>query len=122
MIVLLALTGVLGVCAGASSVPPATTTAVPAVPGLDPVAWPGGESVISAHDAGSEARAHVHDAISLLCLCALVAAGVLLVTSRGAPLHRLRRRVQATAWPSRAMRVFAPVTLTDPLSWGVCRR
>lgn len=119
-IVLLALTGVLGVTAGAPSAP--TVATVTAVPGVEPVAWFGGESAVSAHEAGSAAGGHVHDAVSLLCLCALVVASVLLVARQGAPLHVLRRRVRATVPPLRVMRVLAPVTSTDPFSWGVCRR
>lgn len=115
VIVLLALTGVLGVAAGEPPVPAAAMTAVPVV---EPVTWFGGESAVS----GDDARSHVHDAVSLLCLCALVVVGVLSVTGRRAPLHWQRRRVRAIARPTRAMPILAPVRLTDPLSWGVCRR
>ncbi|WP_125777269.1 hypothetical protein [Antribacter gilvus] len=117
VIVLLALTGVLGVTAAEPSSPTASATS-----GVELVAWLGGESAASAHDPAPDAGTHAHDTISLLCLCALVVAGVLLAAGRSAPLHRLRRRVPASAWPTWVMRDVAPFTSTDPLSWGVCRR
>ncbi|MCP2284982.1 hypothetical protein APR04_003909 [Promicromonospora umidemergens] len=120
VIVLLALTGVLGATAGESSAPTAAT--MTAELGAEPVAWLGGDSAVSAHDPAPGAGTHAHDTISLLCLCALVVAGVLLAAGRGAPLHRLHRRVPASAWPTWVMRDVAPFTSTNPLSWGVCRR
>ncbi|MBA8809735.1 hypothetical protein [Promicromonospora sukumoe] len=82
MAVLLVLTVLFG---GAAEQLPTSSAAVAVAPAEAPAEMPsallGDGSVIAAETVGS----HLHDTISLLCLCALVMVGVLLVTRR---VHR----------------------------------
>ena len=112
VVVLLALTGLVAVTAAEPSAPAVAMSVAPPIE-----AAPGGEAAVSA-DAD---RSQAHDAIAMLCLCALVVAGGLLVARQGAPHHWLRRRAQRAARPPRLVCVSSLLTSADPLSWGVCR-
>ncbi|MFI8526670.1 hypothetical protein ACIGB8_19595 [Promicromonospora sukumoe] len=117
--VLLVLTVLFG---GAAEQFPTSSAAVAVAPAEAlaemPSALLGDGSVIAAETVGS----HLHDTISLLCLCALVMVGVLLVTRRGVPLRVLAERSRTTLRPAACAFVVLPTTTSDPLSWGVCRR
>ena len=119
VVVLLALIGLFGVAAEQSPAQATTiSTTTGAVPAAESLVLPHGTPAAATDDAGS----HAHDTISLLCLCALVMVGVLLVTRRGTPPHTSARRARTTTPASTTSRGVFPTTPTDPLSWGVCRR
>lgn len=112
VIALLAMTGLAGATvAGPRAVAMSVAPAVEATPGS------GSEVPVLADDD----RSHARDTITLLCLCALAAVGILLTAGLRAPRHWSRRRTQRTALLPRLACTSSPLMSADPLSWGVCR-
>ncbi|TFF04413.1 hypothetical protein [Cellulosimicrobium funkei] len=111
VVVLLALAGLLGTTVIESETPAAAAhvaSFVQADPALQDAAQP-----TDRQDPG-----HI-DALTLLCLCALIVLAVVLL-ARGSLLHRLvPRRLQR----GRPIPIFVGMILpsSKPLTWGVCR-
>jgi len=112
VVVLLALAGLLGTTVLESDAPAAAAHAASFVqadgPALQDAAQPTDQQ-----DPG-----HI-DALTLLCLCALIVLGVVLL-ARGSLLHRL---VPGHLQRGRPIPISAVVMLpsSKPLTWGVCR-
>lgn len=113
--VLLVLTALFGIAA--EQFPTAAATVSEAVI-EEPAPLLADDSVITVETLAS----HLHDTITLLCLCALVMVGVVLATRHGVPLRVLVQRSRTTMRPTAGAFVALATATADPLTWGVCRR